>query len=679
MNTSFPAWAGHTLVLFALGILPARAADEGGRPDGLAQVVITATPLRESIFETAQPVAVLGGDDLVRLRALSLGETLSAQPGVSATYFGPQASRPVIRGIGGEQVQVYEDGGAALDVSALSSDHAVTLDPLLAERIEVVRGSATLLYGNGASGGLVNVMTNRIPETIPERPVSAAVELRGDTALEERAVAGRVDGGSGSFAWHADAHKRETSDVRIPGFALSRALREQLAEAGEQPDDMRSRLRNSGSETYGGSAGGAWIGDRGFAGVSVTRYDTDYGLPDSTGEIGAHIDMRQTRYDLKAELRQPSEWIKAVRVRSTYTDYSHGEIESTGETGTLFEQTGSDTRLVADHAPVLGWRGTFGVQYRDVDLDVTGEEALLPPSRTRNSGVFVFEERPFGPVTVEAGARLERQEITLPGQSSGPDYDRNAASASLGAVWHLPSDYSLALNVTATQRHPTATELFADGPHLAAQRFEIGDPTLRRERATTFDLSVRKGAGDWTGSATAFLSDYSRYIYPELTGELSGDEEPLPVAHYVQRDAKFRGFELELRPPALAISTSVLSSRVFADYVRATLKDGGDVPLIPPLRIGGELTLEQGAFAAGVSATWYDRQNKPGAGELPTPGFTLVDLDLSYRLPARAREVFLYLRGENLLDEEARRHSSPLKDVAPLPGRGVAAGVRVQL
>src|SRR5687767_4721946 len=211
---------------------PAWAADTDSSKDkDIQQVIITATPLRESAFETAQPAALLGGDELIRARSTSLGETLESQPGISATYFGPQASRPVIRGLGGERVQVYEDGGEALDVSALSNDHSVTIDPLVAERVEVVRGPATLLYGNGASGGLINVLTNRVPARVPEEPLSGALELRGDSALDERAVAGRLDGGSGTWAWHADAHRRKTDDVRIPGFALSRSLRAQLTEA----------------------------------------------------------------------------------------------------------------------------------------------------------------------------------------------------------------------------------------------------------------------------------------------------------------------------------------------------------------------------------------------------------------------------------------------------------------
>jgi iron complex outermembrane receptor protein len=373
---------------------------------------------------------------------------------------------------------MYEDGGDALDVSALSNDHSVTIDPLLAERIEVVRGPATLLYGNGASGGLINVLTNRVPEIASDDQVSGAFELRGDSALSERAAAARADGGTGTFAWHADAHRSETSDVRIPGFALSRQLRE-LVE-----NDTRDRLPNTGSETWGGALGGSWIGDRGLVGVGMSRYDTDYGITNTGGEEGVRIDMQQRRYDLKGEMRDLGRFVRTARLRATYNDYEHAEVEGSGEIGTLFEQRGSDTRLVFDHVPVAGWRGTFGTQYRDIELNVMGEEALVPPSSTTNAGFFVFEERPFGDVTLELGARLEHQHVKAD-REGATRYRDNAMSGSAGIVWKFAPVYALAVNVTSTQRHPTATELFANGPHIAAQRFEIGDASLRRERATT--------------------------------------------------------------------------------------------------------------------------------------------------------------------------------------------------
>lgn len=678
-------------LVLSTAALPVAAGAEAD--NDIEQVVITATPLRESLLETAQPVTVITGDDLVPLRALSLGETLAAQPGISASYFGPQASRPVIRGLGGERVQMYEDGGEALDVSALSGDHAVTVDPLIARQIEVIRGPATLLYGNGASGGLINVLTNRVPESLPGEPLTGALELRGNSALDERAGALRLEGNSGSWAWHADGYARETDDVSIPDYAQSRRLREQLEAEGEEIDERRGTLRNSSSKTVGGALGGSFISEQALIGFAVSRLESDYGLPmehaheheheesdedagepHEEGETGVRIDMAQTRYDLKAEIMEPFRGILSTRLRATFNDYEHREIEAGGEVGTRFEQDGVDARLVFDHAPLAGWRGTFGVQVRDVDFAAFGEEAFVPPSRTRNVGYFIFEERPLGPVTLELGARLEQQRITPDGITAS--YDDSAFSASAGALWKPADGYTLSLNVTSTRRHPTATELFANGPHLAAARFEIGNPSLAREHATTVDLGLRKGAGRWRMALSAFHSDYSRYIHAMPTGL---EKDGLPVVEYVQADATLSGFEAELHPPAIQTALGTLSTRLMADYVRGKLKDGGNLPQIPPLRFGGGLELVRDRFSAGVSVIYHDEQDRVAEHELPTDSYTMVGLDIAYRAPLGERTMLLFLRGENLLDEDARRHSSPLKDIAPLPGRAVIAGVRVEL
>jgi iron complex outermembrane recepter protein len=303
----------------------------------------------------------------------------------------------------------------------------------------------------------------------------------------------------------------------------------------------------------------------------------------------------------------------------------------------------------------------------------------VPPSKTRNVGWFAFEERGFGPLTLDFGARLEQQKVTPGGADDLPDYDKSSVSASAGGVYKLTDAYALALNLTSTQRHPTATELYANGPHIAADRFEIGDTTLKRERASTVDFGLRKVAGDWRGSIAAFRSDYSRYIFAALTGEFEGDEEELlPIVQYQQADAEFTGFEADLRLPPVEVPVGTLSTRLMADYVRAKLKDGGDLPQIPPLRVGGELNLDRDALSAGLSLMYYDKQDRTGPNELPTDGYTMLNMDVSYRMPVHNRTMLLFLRGENLLDEEARRHTSPLKDVAPLPGRAAAAGVRFE-
>jgi iron complex outermembrane receptor protein len=326
-----------------------------------------------------------------------------------------------------------------------------------------------------------------------------------------------------------------------------------------------------------------------------------------------------------------------------------------------------------DHQFAGGWRGTAGLQYVDIDFNAIGDEAFAPSSKSEAASLFAFEERHFDKWTIELGARVEQQQVDVDQALGLPDYDENAVSVSAGAVWKWAAEDALAFNVTRTQRHPQALELYANGPHIANQRFEIGDPNLDLETAVTVDVSLRRsGAGvQWTLSA--FYNDYSDYIFETPTGEI---EDDLPVFVYQQDGAKFHGFEAEAIIPLLQRDDGHLDLRLASDYVRGELDEGGDLPLIPPLRFGAGLHYDRGALHVGAQGFYYDAQDKVATFELPTDSFTLVDVDTSYRLPVGAASVFIFLRGTNLLDEDARLHTSQLKDIAPLPGRALHVGLR---
>ena len=637
----------------------------------LDEVVVTATALHKSALEVAQPTSVLTGDALIRNRGTSVGEALAATPGVSATYFGPQASRPVIRGQSGERVQVSEDGAESLDVAALSADHAVTIDPLLADRVEVLRGPATLLYGNGAAGGLVNVLVHRVPEQAFDG-MKGAAEVRGNSALEERAGAVRVDGGIDGWSFHGDAYARETGDVEVADYSLSRAVRESGEFTPEEIEASRGSIAGSDSSLRGGALGFSKVGDAGFAGLAISRFETEYGIPGP--EAGVSIDMKQTRLDFNSDWQIGNALIADAHLRASFNRYEHAELEPDGEVGTQFDQDGLSLRLAVDTAELAGWRGSWGLQYRDVDFVAQGEEAFVPASVTRNLGLFAYEERAFGPVTLEFGGRLEQQRIS---SDESADYESARASFAGGLVWKFAADWSTALNATSTTRHPTSTELFANGPHVAVQRFEIGDASLRPERATTLDLSLRHAGENWSLNLTAWRSDYTDYIYGWLNGDV---EDDLPVAVYLQDDATFTGFEAEVTLPELQLGPGKLATRLLADSVRAELDTGGDLPQIPPLRVGAELRYSLASWSAGLNAHRFSKQSRVAGSELPTDGYTLLGADASWRvqLASDDRELLVYLRGENLLDEDARRHTSPLKEFAPLPGRSVGAGVRLE-
>ena len=495
-------------------------------PD-LEEVLVTASPLRASAMDLAQSAVVLTGDDLTRQVGASLGESLAAQPGVTASYFGPKASRPIVRGLSGERVLMLLDGVSALDVSNLSPDHSVAVEPLLADQIEVLKGPTTLLYGSGAVGGVVNTVDGRMPTRRDAEPLSGGLELRGDTASDERSIAGRVDGRTGAFGWHVDGYSRDTSDIEIPGLDWSKyIIAEELAEgAGIEATD--GKVPNSDSESEGYTAGLSWFGDNSVVSLAFGRAETNYGLPgpgehahdDDAALVAAavaaeeeaiRIDQQSDRYDLKAEWSELGGFLDTVAVRAAYTDYEHAELEGS-EIGTQFDQTGLDARLHLGHREVAGWDGTFGMQYTALDLEAVGAEAYIPPAQTTGLGAFIVEQRKFADWTVDVGARVERQEIDVTGNRK--DYDATAFSVAAGLLWDWTADLSLAMHVTRSERHPQAAELYADGPHLAVQRYEIGDENLDTEVANTiaqFQSMRRSTAAALAPSGSTWLRRRAR-------------------------------------------------------------------------------------------------------------------------------------------------------------------------
>jgi iron complex outermembrane receptor protein len=666
-------------------------------PD-LEEIVVTASLLRVSAMDLAQSAVVLTGDDLSRQIASSLGESLASQLGVTASYFGPKASRPIIRGLSGERVLMLLDGISALDVSNLSPDHSVSIEPLLADQIEVLKGPTTLLYGSGAVGGVVNVVDGRLPTQRERDPIEGAVELRGDTASDERSIAGRLDGSLGSFGYHLDGYQRDTSDIEIPGLDWSQyIIAEELAE-GAEIGATDGKVPNSDSESSGYTAGFSWFGDDSVVSFAYGRTETNYGLPGpgehaleeevaalpsaapsaaaaaaGEGEEAIRIDQQSDRFDFRAEWRELGGFLDNVGLRAAYNDYQHVELEGS-EVGTKFEQTGLDARLHLGHRELAGWTGTFGLQYTDLDLEAVGAEAYVPPSQTAGIGLFAVEQRMFGDWTVDVGARIEQQEIDVEPFTPGiRDYDGTAYSFAAGLLWDWTGEIAVALHLTRSERHPQAAELYADGPHLAVQRYEIGDDGLGIEAANTLDFGLRRD-GTVTWRASVFYSDFSDYIFPEASGFEADD---LPVYVYRQQDAEFYGAEGEVEFPLWSGGERELKGRLGADYVRGKLSDGGNLPQMPPLRVTGLVEYDAGPLHGSVGVSWYDAQDDLAENELPTDGYTMVDFEVSYRWERWQPGALFFFKGSNLLDEEARRHSSPLKDFVPLPGRNFILGVRI--
>ncbi|HEY1139311.1 MAG TPA: TonB-dependent receptor [Lysobacter sp.] len=708
------------LVLALAAALPlaAQADDQGHdhQPKDLSGVEVKATPLVGTAEDLVRPVDVLAGAKLDEVKANSLGETVGKLPGVQSSYFGPGVGRPIVRGFDGARVQVLSDGLGSGDVSTVSVDHAVSIEPFLADQIEVLKGPATLLYGSGAIGGAVNVVDGRIPEAVTDEPLQGRAELRGNTVNDERTGMFRMDAtaASGNVVFHADALHRETGDYDIPGYPESRQLME--AE-GETPDPAtKGTLPNSALRTDSGALGVSWIGERGFLGVGASLFDTRYGVPAGAHEHGddhAHegepapaeeeegpvtIGMTQHRYEVRGGLDDLGAF-KSLRVKVARTDYTHTEYEGE-EVGTVFDNTSTEARVELVHKPVLGWDGAVGVQWGQRDFEAIGAEAFVPASKGNDAGLFWLGQREFGVVKTEVGARLDRNRIDVnEAEAIGPDRDFNTMSLSAAFKWDINEAFHLSFGLDRAQRAPTAEELYSNGVHVATSSIELGSPMMAEETANRAEIGLHWHGGPFKASASIYHVKYDDFIYLADTGVV---EDGNPVRLWTQDDASFNGAEAEVNWNFADNDSGLWNLRVFGDTVRgeltgsgtrevafavphgdhshdytAELSRSGNLPRIAPSRVGGEVRWELGSWRASVGATRYAKQDDVAEHETPTPGYTLVDAHVAWHQDTKAGNAWeLFVDGSNLLDEEARVHTSFLKDVAPLPGRGVAFGVR---
>lgn len=641
------------------------------------EIVVTASANARNPLDLATPTTSLSGQELALRQSSSLGETLSGEPGISSTFFGPGASRPVIRGLAGDRVRMLEGGIGTGDASGTSADHAVTVDPAQAERIEVLRGPATLLYGSSAIGGVVNVLDERIPTSRAHAGVTGSAELRAGSGSDARQGSIALGGGGGDWAWHVDGVARSTDDYSIPG-----AARRAGAGSGSEPGvrEESGFVPNTDLDTRGVRLGGSYfLGDKGFLGVAISSFESDYGLPagaepggpDDDEAVPVRIDMQQRRIDLRADITRAFGIFQALRVRLGNTDYEHVELEG-GEAGTHFFNDFLESRIELVQKQRGKHSGSLGVQVIDRDLDVVGAEAFLPRTSTGRWAVFSLQEIEHGPLRWQLGARFETQDIDATG-FAGRSHE--GASGSLGLVWSINDRWSLASSLSRSVKLPAPEELFSSGLHVASQAFEIGDPDLGEETSRGLDLSMRKVAGRLTGELTLFRQDFDGFIFQAFTG---AREEGFPVVRYSQQDAVFSGIELQARYEILDHGQHHVHLRLVGDTVRAELAAGGDLPRIPPLRLGAGVHYHSERWNASAEVSWVDRQDEVAENETPTGGYTQVGASLGYRWLLRDQIVDLLLLGRNLTDQEARLHTSFLKDVAPLPGRDISLAVKVQ-
>ncbi|MEP1445973.1 MAG: TonB-dependent receptor [Paraglaciecola sp.] len=707
---------------------------------------IVSTPIHMSVMESAAPVNVIAGETLRRQQAATLGDSLEKLPGVQTNFHGNVASTPIIRGLSGPRVLIAQNGLDVSDVSRVGPDHSVAAESSTSQQIEVLRGPATLFYGSGAIGGVVNVVDGRVPTDSTTR---GEWLLENSSVNDQKLGSFNVTTGSESFGFYADGYWRESDDYEVPVDPES-----DHDEHDDEHEEHDFVVENSAEESSGFTLGGSYLFDKGYVGVSVEQFNREYGIPghshgdeeehdhEDEAEESVFADLEQTKVQLLAEYNLDNDWVKRINLRSGFTDYEHAEIEA-GETGTLFENETQELKLDLIHSSFADWNGGVSFHYKNSEVAAQGEEAFTPPSKAQSIALALMEEKHMGDVLLQFGLRVERvtleaNDVLLPTleahdhevEEADDDHDHDhedehdhdeetnitrvfaadheftPVSVSAGLVWEFTEGYNLGVSISRSQRAPSASELLSFGPHIGTGSYEVGalfalhqeddethiglsEQTIDLETANNIDLTLRKSQGDLAFVFNVFYNQVDNYYYQTATGlfaesghdhdhgaeeEAETDEhsDELPVYIFQTDDVILHGFEAQVAWQA----TNEFKATVFSDLVRARLKDGGNLPRTPPIRLGTQLSYENQNLSAHLDITRYQEQDKITAAETVTDGYTMVDASISYDIPIVNQDIAVYLQGNNLTDTEARVHTSFIKDVAPRPGRNISVGVR---
>lgn len=688
---------------------------------GIERIAVSASGLHHYDLDMAHPVSVMSGEDLALKTEPTIGETLKSLPGVHSNYYGPVAASPVIRGLDGPRVKLLSNGLDTGDVSRVGPDHAITADAITTEQIEVLRGPATLLYGSGAIGGVVNVVDNRIPRQL--RAPQTIVDSRFNSVSDETSLALTHDGSADQLAWHFDSFDRQSNDHDVPTFT-------------NDEGETASKLANSWLDNQALNGGLSWVGSKGLFGVSVGHIDSQYGIPGHHAHEDEHADehdeedhadhadegvyaaVKQDRVSLAGEIYSPIAGIETLSFTGAYTDYQHIEMEG-AVAGTTFKNKSYENRLSVEHIELAGWHGLLGIHQQRNDYAAFGEEAFTPPSVSDSYALFLLEEKTFGEVTAQLGARVERtkhradaielahdheEDHDAEHEAHGSDFAKfTAASVSAGLVWNFVPGYQWSASISRSERAPSAAEIYANGAHIATSSYELGlayqldadgeillnTNKMPTETANNIDIGFRKIDGDLTFSYNFFYNQIDNYLYQANTGLTMedlvehdhGDHEDeaahdhahgdFDIYQYQQRDVRMYGLEFAL---AYQLDSAQQVS-VFADSVRANLKNGGDLPRIPPIKAGVEYQYQAQQWSANIGATHYARQNQVSEFETATASYTSVDASLSYYFDLSSIDMTAFIKGTNLTDKLSYVHSSFIKEDAPLPGRALTLGI----
>ena len=685
------------------------------------EVVVTGLFADRNIDEITTNITVLDREEIVSDLRSTLGDTLDIEPGVSTTFFGAGASRPVLRGLGAERVLVLNNGVGVIDVSAASPDHQVVADGIDAERIEILRGPSALAFGGQAIGGVVNVIDGLIPEDRPDATASTfgdtpyTLEAFGawNTAFDGPELAARGEAAFGPLVVVGSASYRDFDDYDIPGEAESDiliALEEAEGEVYEEEGEDGT-LENSFVETRTLSGGASYVfdtlGEGGFIGASIRDTKSEYGLPGGhaheegeEGEIlepglegleeeeeeeSPFIDLDQTRYDVRAGVDFGKGFVSSLRASFSYADYFHTEFEAPSEVGTTYDREGWEARGQA-RTRLGDWVGALGFQGLSTDLVSVGEEAFISPTDTDSYAGFLYQRwrDEDSLLSLEGGVRLERTEYE---NVAFGDADFDLISASVGAHFHPVEPVFIGAEIAYTERALNESELFSNGVHIATRQFEVGVPDGAEERGLNYEATARYDTGPWRVGANVFYTDFGNFttLLPGTTlfeGEVVDEVEGFPVFLFEQNDADFYGGEIYAEGEYDA-GVAELFLRASLDYVRGRLDpevgDKIDAPLLPPLTFNAEGRADFGLVGATAALTVADDQNDPGPGQLPTDGYTNLDLGafvgLDQWFGQDGTQLFVQVR--NVTDADIRYSTSTLKDFVPAPGRNLRAGLRV--
>ncbi|MDX8357460.1 TonB-dependent receptor [Sphingopyxis terrae] len=648
-------------------------------------IVVTAPYVRS--LDILGNVSVMQGEKLAQDIRGQIGDTLASQPGVSSSSFSPGASRPILRGFSGERAAVLVDGLGAIDASSTSADHAVSIDPLTADRIEILRGPSVLLFSSQAVGGAVNVFDRRIPRAIPESPAHIDALASYGTAAQDKSIGASIDVPLGQrFVVHADGNYRDSNDVRVGGLIYAPALRAHLldlaanASAGGDAEEAarltdaansRGRVPNSQSTSKSAGVGAAFVDDGGSLGISFGYLEDEYGIPPRAdiNELPT-IKARQYRVDVRGEVNLGDGLFDKLRIRGAYADYAHTEFDD-GQPGTRFTNRGIEARAELAQNDRGGWRGASGVQYSFRDFAAIGDEAFLPANETTRLAAFTLQELERGPVTLEGALRFENSKVAA--NSIGFDRSFDSLSGAAGLSYQLADGLKASVSVSRSERAPSAEELLSDGPHAATLTYERGNPDFAKETSWGGEASLKFARDGWSMGLTGYASWFDNFIYETDTGLIADD---LPLFEFRQNKARVWGFEFQGTAPLAQAGGFNFVADATADMTRAKIVDGPYVPRIPPLRIRGGLEAQSDRVDARAEVEWTDDQTRIAPFETATKGFTLVNASLTWRPLPDTKNLSLTLAADNIFDVDARRHASFTKDYVPLAGRDIRITAR---